>query len=1472
MKKNPLSKTLLTLALLGCAATAPLQAGSFTHLFNTDPSGEVIFLGTAKWVDSGSFDGSGYVSVTDALNSQLGSILLGELDPNTPVSGFTASLKVRIGGGTVGGQPADGFSFSFANLDDPAVIGPAPVGEEGTTTGLVISMDTYDNGGEGPAMDVVLDGVLVGRAKANGAGVAGSSLVEGPVAKDPQGRGLDLSTGDVFEDLVVQMKPDGALTVTWKGFAVFKDYPTGFRPRPGQFIIGGRTGGVNENNWVDNLNITTTTAPATGPYVSASTPPQWCCAGAGPTVQFTVKDGTTTLDRPSVAMTFDGNPTSPTVHPKIGDTTTIDFRPAGLLDIGSTHTAILTYQDSANPAVASSYSITFNVTYPYTVGTLFIEAEDFNFDHGSTISDQPVGMTGPYEGNSFFSLGSGIGGTVGDGSDFGIDYFESNPGNDQNIYRPGTGVEAGKQANKTSGATGPAGVHRNGFDVTANFVVGWNDVGDWFNYTRQFPPLPPGRAYKVYARLASGGAAESARLDLVTSDTSVPDQTTTKLGEFNAPATGNWDIWHLVPLKDASGNDAVVKVKDLQTVRFTTLPGNLDFDYLAFVPQDVPLSLPPYVSSTIPSSGGFGAPDQTVLAVITDRDTKVVAGSIKLSVDNVDVTAGSIITDTLEGATVSYKPATLFGPSTTHRVKVTFRDTTVPPEQLSSEFSFSVGAYQTIPASFASKPGDVDTGLPGFKARLHQMAIQRFPGDPNAMVNAERQLWNLYIDPATGLPYDNLINLPDPNGFLDVETFINWTGDATEAGNFQTANGFTDAPIPGIPGTSGSTDSIVAEILTFVKLTAGSHRLGINSDDGFKVSTGPNPRDVFSPVLGIFDGGRGAADTQFDVYVAADGIYPIRLSWWEGTGGANVEFFAVNTATGVRTLVNDTAGGTPIEAYREGKLDLPYVAFVRPYVNGVGAAPDEDIQVIIYDGVTEVAPGSIQISLDGTPLTVVAVKDSGRTVATAALPGILTSLSTHIVSFQYKHGTPAATVNNSWSFTVRNYPTLPIQLATPLGSGDSSQPGFKIKVWQVPPGTGSGGFLPGDPQNRVSRAESELRGLTQQDGLNPTPYRPNVADLTGANPDGTFDDLDVINWSGDGGIETPTAAGNFTVNNGYPDEPIPGIPGTSGSTDFIAAEVLTYVEFPTAGIYTMGVNSDDGFRTSPAESAGLDGTLRIGSPSDVAGSYYMIEGGSGWVQTLAETGPVAGEVVLADPGEGCQDLINAAAVRGKIVLIFRGTCRFDNKVAYAKKAGAAGVIIANNRRDGVTKTPLEMGGDPNEGARVILGVAQRINIPAVMIAFSDGDMLRAKLNTGAKMTAHIGYETTTLGVFDGGRGASDSTFSFGVPTPGVYPIRTVWFEGDGGANLELFMVTKAGDKILLNDSSNEKSLKTYRTRTPAATIGIGFSGGNLVIDFTGILQSSTDVTGPYTDAGIAAVPYKPMTSDAKKFYRSRSAP
>src|SRR5438876_12042919 len=135
-------------ALIACSHLISARAGVFTNNFNSDPSAAVSIIDMAKWVSSGGVGGSGYVSLTDAINSQQGAMIVGDLDGGAAVAGFRANFKLRMGGGS--GNAADGFSFNFA--DD---IPDANFGEEGTGTGLTIAFDIYDNGGgEAPAIDV----------------------------------------------------------------------------------------------------------------------------------------------------------------------------------------------------------------------------------------------------------------------------------------------------------------------------------------------------------------------------------------------------------------------------------------------------------------------------------------------------------------------------------------------------------------------------------------------------------------------------------------------------------------------------------------------------------------------------------------------------------------------------------------------------------------------------------------------------------------------------------------------------------------------------------------------------------------------------------------------------------------------------------------------------------------------------------------------------------------------------------------------------------------------------------------------------------------------------------------------------------------------------------------------------------------------------------------------------------------------
>ena len=141
------------------------------------------------------------------------------------------------------------------------------------------------------------------------------------------------------------------------------------------------------------------------------------------------------------------------------------------------------------------------------------------------------------------------------------------------------------------------------------------------------------------------------------------------------------------------------------------------------------------------------------------------------------------------------------------------------------------------------------------------------------------------------------------------------------------------------------------------------------------------------------------------------------------------------------------------------------------------------------------------------------------------------------------------------------------------------------------------------------------------------------------------------------------------------------------------------------------------------------------------------------------------------------------------------------------------------------------------------------------------------------MTVSLGQDPTVkLGEFNRGRGASDTLFSFGVAQAGLYPIRTVYFEGGGGANAEFFSLAN-GTKTLLNDTANG-GLRTFTAVKSVAkpTISISGNGTSVTITYTGTLQSTSDLSGTpvWTAVSGASSPLViPAASEAAaKYYRS----
>jgi len=335
-----------------------------------------------------------------------------------------------------------------------------------------------------------------------------------------------------------------------------------------------------------------TLSPLSGKYFTASAPgnPQGSFLSVSPApnskaaspnkVEVVHLDGRTALTSANVTLKIDGQAVAAT-HEKNGAVLTTSFVPD--FAPSSVHNFEYTYVDAAGNAAVMAWTAT---TSPISTKTLFVEAEDFDFGGGKTVDQKTTGFSGPYDGGAYEGLG--------DENDVDIDYH--NPGgNAGQTYRPGTGVAAGK------GPVGSAGNNRGYFTVKKNWTVGWNDPGDWQNYTRTFPT--PAKKYNIYGNLSSGGSPIDGQFDIVTAGAGTPDQTLKYLATVKpGRATAGWDSLEIFQFTDTSKGNApvVAELGGKVTLRFTTNPGaNLDSDWFAFVPvEEVAVTPTISISST----------------------------------------------------------------------------------------------------------------------------------------------------------------------------------------------------------------------------------------------------------------------------------------------------------------------------------------------------------------------------------------------------------------------------------------------------------------------------------------------------------------------------------------------------------------------------------------------------------------------------------------------------------------------------------------------------------------------------------------------------------------------------------------------------------------------------------------------------------------------------------------------------------
>ncbi len=613
MKRLCSPRTLAVLsAVLGLSALPLSHAATKSLDFNSDPSADVLFDGTAdpntglpfaRWVETGGVTG-GYISLTDAQNSRTGRMIIPDIDAGAPTVGFDVSFQVLLGGGSA--RAADGMSFVWV----PAGTAPTGTAEEGQSPGVVVSLDTWDNNGSdtAPAIDV----------KYNSPGD------NGPVVKSAystgQREGGRATVGPTTFSLInnrftpVRFVYKNSFVSVWHdGVELIKDAYAPTVAEAHDIIMSARTGGANENAWVDNLAITTFGTGAS--YITRVAPnptlPEGNDAPSTAVVEVDIVDGTTAaLANSSVVLKFDDVVVTPSFA-KVDTTTTVSYDPPGELAAGSKHTVSLTFGTGVGGA-------TETINYEFTVGpialdTVFVEAEDHNYDNGKWITDA---NTGQYPGGAYAGTDPAINR---------VDYFRTGgDGNDD--YRQGEDPNIGTVAIGDN--------VRAGWSVTTDFKVGWNDPGEWANYTRNFPA----KSYLVYARLSSGGGPNDVDLSIV-GNANVEDQTVIRIGKFSGPASGGWDTFQFVPLRDAAGQPIVLNMSGEQTIRATTIGGNNDQNYYAFVPTATTTTLA-YTTIT-PGDGGLVRPNEPfkIIAGILDQSSPIAASSVSMTVNGVAVAA-----------------------------------------------------------------------------------------------------------------------------------------------------------------------------------------------------------------------------------------------------------------------------------------------------------------------------------------------------------------------------------------------------------------------------------------------------------------------------------------------------------------------------------------------------------------------------------------------------------------------------------------------------------------------------------------------------------------------------------------------------------------------------------------------------------------------------------------------------------------
>lgn len=1046
-------RTVLKAAAAALLCAAPALAGTVTFDFNTNPDGILNFSGTINdgvprslaeaWHDTGGVDNSGYLSITDATTGTRSTIIFDDFDNGQIVQAFSFEADLRIGDGTT--DPADGFSISYARANDPVLTGGAFAGsqgceanlpEEGTQTGISIGFDAWVSGAgttcnildpsignDARAVTVRVDGILVRQfptPTANGTCEDATSLQTGPRV-DGSGSGL------CWAKLKVDLATDGKLNVWWKGFQILTNFQTTYFPSQGRLIFAGRTGGSTQNQHVDNIKITTIAAPDLLVGGGVASP-----IGVSITAQ---DSGNTAANTNTIAMMVDNVAVTPTQVTKTNATTYISYwdvtKP---LAPGSTHTVALSIQDNNGQTVSATNVVTVPnyIAIPESFAATNVDTTKPGFAVKTHFA--PLGAPG--------SLGYEMEASVARAEQ-------------QLAGLRGSNILAGASQGQALVST-ETGVINYSFDVNADgsltpygaFMTNepaggptdWPDRTPWGIDPAQ-DTSNIAAAFETYIFFPEAGVYTlifNSDDGFRTTASPNPSEVLTPIlvaevdagrGSTDSPATiyipkAGYYPFRTVWFQGGGGANLEWSAsQSLPTQRTRHLINDdRNADALKSYSARVANTMPAAVSFVNPvrNSGGPWLPNLRLQVDIADGAAAVTPGSIVLQLDGTPVTAQ--VSKTGTKTTVTYQPAALFAPNSTHSMEIAF---TAGAQNYAATNNFTIVDYVSLPPSLSIPASAVDTTRPGFLIRTHQANYQLNQG---FIHRANYQLDGLIGWPNTA----DLTFHTTPQGYVDSWEngipFIDFN-DTDAAGFFP--NNF---PVPGIPGTSVHEEgrgSYSQEILTVLDLKPGLYAMGFVSDDAGQVTFG-NPKEKYTlPIIrSNGDIERGIGDLSGDksyFYVQQAGLYPARAVWAEAGGGSGAEWYTrdippgfSSVAGGTRRLITadpaEVLNGS-VQAYvypiTNAAVNLPYVANYGPARTGLGAhtAFDAPVTATLVEGSGNIATNTITLRVDGNVVAPVITKAAG-VVTVNYQPASTWTLTNHPVELTFGD----RTVN--WTFSV----------------------------------------------------------------------------------------------------------------------------------------------------------------------------------------------------------------------------------------------------------------------------------------------------------------------------------------------------------------------------------------------------------------------------------------------------------------------